>query len=160
VIYPQLLKTDFDRMPAILRDLHTRRGTLRAAGSVTVQHHHPRLARLLRFFPAGETSAALEVHAHDDREVWIRRFGKSIRRTVQTCDSGMLRESFGLLKIWFLLSADETGMRFSAHHARLCGVPAPIRVEAVTRAHGDASWEFEVKVHGLASYRGVMELQP
>jgi hypothetical protein len=47
-------------------------------------------------------------------------------------------------------------MRFEALSMRLCGVPLPIRVEATARGN-DSSWEFEVRIQRIGSYRGVME---
>jgi hypothetical protein len=46
-------------------------------------------------------------------------------------------------------------MRFESRAARLWGIPLPMRMEAWERG-GDSSWEFEVTVAHIGSYRGVV----
>jgi hypothetical protein len=76
-------------------------------------------------------------------------------RTVQWREGDLLVEAAGPLRIRFRLRSGERGMRFQSESARLWFVPIPLRIEA--REWGDdSSWEFEVIVAGVGSYRGRM----
>ena len=155
VIYRHLLKADFERLPRALRDFHATPGGGRATGRVAVRHASA-LARLLGMPPSGDDiPMQLEVIAEDHREVWIRRFGDVARRTVQYADGETLVETIGPLRMHFRLIADNDGVRFECIRARLFGIPFPLRVNAAERG-GDSSWEFEVVVARIGSYRGVM----
>jgi hypothetical protein len=114
------------------------------------------LAGLLGFPPAGDgIPMRLQVIASENREVWIRRFGAAELRTVQRLEGDLLLESIGPVRISFRVLADDTGMRFHTQRARFWIVPIPLRIEA--KAWGDdSSWDFQVTVAGVGSYRGTM----
>jgi hypothetical protein len=155
VLYPQLLQGDFDKLPRALREFHSRPGGGRASGAVSVRHASL-LARLIGFPASGDRiPMQLEVVAGENEEVWIRRFGDVVRKTIQTQAGDLLLEAAGPLRMFFRVLADETGLRFECQRARLWGIPLPLRVEA--RARGDdAGWEFEVTVASVGSYRGAV----
>lgn len=155
MIYQRLLRDDFEKLPRALRLFHSAPGGGRASGTVTVRHASGLLARLLDFPPSGENvPLQLEVVAGENEEVWIRRFGGAVRRSVQRCAGDLLREEFGPVRLFFRIHADDSGLRFIFLRARCWMIPLPIRVEA--REWGvDTSWEFEVAVRGVGSYRGV-----
>ena len=156
MLYPRLLRDDFEKLPKALRLFHSAPGGGRASGTATIRHASGLLARLLGFPPSGENvPLQLEVVADENKEVWIRRFGKVVRRSVQRSSGDLLREEFGPVRLFFRIRADESGLRFSSLRARLWMIPLPLRVEAREEG-GDSSWNFEVTVRGVGSYRGVV----
>jgi hypothetical protein len=160
MLYPQLLKDDFERLPRVLREFHSRPGGGRASGTVSVRHENGLLARLLGFPGSGDNiPAQLEVVSGENEEVWIRRFGGAVRRSIQSQAGDLLLERAGLVRVLFRVLADDTEMRFESQSARLWMIPLPLRVEARARG-GESAWEFEVTVAHVGSYRGCMIPSP
>ncbi len=158
MLYPQLLEGDFDKLPRALRLFHSAPGGGSASGTVTVRHVRSWLARLTGFPPSGEgIPLKLQVIASEGREIWIRDFGGAELRTVQRREGDLMLETSGPVRLTFRLRADERGIRLHLLRARFWFVPIPLRIEA--HAWGtDTSWEFEVIVAGVGSYRGTMVL--
>jgi hypothetical protein len=82
-----------------------------------------------------------------------------VRRSVQWIKDDLLVEAAGPLRLYFRVFAGERGMRFQSERARFWGIPLPLRVEGTARGAG-ASWEFEVTISHVGSYRGIMEPVP
>jgi hypothetical protein len=160
MLYPQLLDGNFGKLPGALREFHSRPGGGKASGRVSVRHASSLLARLVGFPPSGDNiPLQLEVVADENSEVWIRRFGGVELRTTQRREGELLLEMFGPVRMFFRILADERGMRFECQRARLWGIPLPLRVMA--SVWGDAtSWEVEVTVGGVGSYRGTLVAAP
>jgi hypothetical protein len=160
MLYPQLLNGSFEKLPGALREFHSRPRGGKASGTVSVRHDSAVLARLVGFPPSGDNiPLQLEVVAGENSELWIRRFGGVVLQTTQRRDGNLLLEMFGPVRMFFRILADERGMRFECQRARLWGIPLPLRVEA--RVWGNAtSWEMEVTVGGVGSYRGAMAAAP
>jgi hypothetical protein len=159
LIYPLLLEDDFEKLPGILRAFHSTKGERRATGTVTVRHQNAWLAWLVGFPPEGELPVRLDVAATDDEEVWTRRFGATVLRSIQRARGGLLMEDVGPVRIGFRVRACETGMQFESRGARLWGMPVPLRVEASARG-GDQCWRLAVTVAHVGSYCGVMTPAP
>ncbi len=160
MLYRQLLKDDFDRLPPALRQFHSAPGGGRAVGSVAVRHASGLLARLLGFPRAGDNlPMRLEVVASETQEIWIRRFGDVVRRSKQRLERDLLLETFGPVRLLFRVLADDRGMRFESQRASLWVLPLPLRVSATERG-GDRSWEFEVNIARVGSYSGAMAPLP
>ncbi|HEY1341339.1 MAG TPA: hypothetical protein VGF59_27705 [Bryobacteraceae bacterium] len=159
MVYRELLKDDFERLPAPLRRFHSSaRG--RARGLIFVRHRNRALARLLGFPAAGENIAAdLEVTATDRGEIWTRRFGNHVMRSLQRCERGLLVETMGPIRLQFRVTADAAGLSLKSEGVRYLGVPVPIQLRATERGCG-SGWEFAVDVPHVASYGGAMELLP
>jgi hypothetical protein len=156
MIYPELLKVDFEKLPLVLREFHSAMGERWAEGSVVIRHEWPWLARLVGFPRAGaNVPVRLHVVAAENEEIWIRWFGNSRRRTTQRVAGGLLVEKAGPLHVEFRIFASETGLRFESHAARLWGIPLPLRMEAWARG-GDAGWEVNVRIAHIGSYRGLV----
>lgn len=154
MIYPHLLKADFGKLPLVLREFHAAAGQKRAVGTVAIRHERPWLARLVGFPAEGtDIPLRLQVDAAEDREVWTRWFGDSMRRSVQWASGDVLVEKAGPVRIGLRISASATGMRFESKSASLWGIPLPLRMDAWTRADG-SSWEVEVTIAHIGSYRG------
>lgn len=158
MLYPELLKTDFDKLPPALRRLHSGQGLRRASGTVSVRHASGPLARMVGFPPAGDDiPLRLEVAADGNREVWVRNFGDRTRRSVQGCHNSLLVEHAGPLRVEFQVTAEIDGLHFQSRRASLWGLPIPVNIEAFERGSGEG-WEFEVSVAHVGWYGGTMEL--
>jgi len=156
MLYPQLLNGDFARLPRALREFHSTPGGGRAAGTVVVRRDNDLLAQLAGFPPSGENiPIELEVVASEDTEVWTRRFGDVVLRTLQRREGDLLLETFGPVRMFFRLRADESGMRFECLRARCWAMPLPLGVQATARG-GEFSWEVDVTIPHIGSYQGVM----
>lgn len=156
MLYPMLLKADFEKLPGVLRGFHSAPRGGRAKGTVSVRHQSI-LARLIGFPPAGDgIPLRVEVMAMESKEVWVRHFGNAIRRSVQTVEGDLMVEAMGPVRIFFRLYADSTGIRFVSQRATLWRIPLPLRVIAVTKGQ-KFSWDFAITVCGIGSYRGSVE---
>lgn len=156
MLYPELLKSDFDRLPQALREFHSAPGGGRARGTASVRHSSGLLARLAGFPPeGGNVPLQLEVLASENQEVWIRRFGETVLKSVQRQSGGLIAESFGRLKILLRVTVEDSRMRFVSEGVRWWIIPLPLSVMA-TEWGDEAHWEFDVNVLGLGSYRGMM----
>jgi Domain of unknown function (DUF4166) len=156
VLYPQLLKGDFEKLPRALREFHSRPGGGRASGTVAVRHRSGLLARILRFPASGDNiPAQLQVVSGENEEVWIRRFGGVVRKSIQSQSGGLLLEKAGTVRLFFRLLAGDGELRFESERVLLWRIPVPLRVQG--RARGsESAWEFEVTVAHVGSYRGTM----
>ena len=160
MLYPQLLKADFERLPRALREFHSRPGGGRASGTVSVRHVCGMLARLFGFPAAGNNiPAQLDVVSGENEEVWIRRFGGVVLKSIQSRSGDLLLEKAGPVRLFFRVRADDGEMRFESQGARMWMIPLPLRVEARARG-GESGWEFEVTVAHVGSYRGSMIPSP
>jgi hypothetical protein len=157
VLYPQLLGDDFERLPRALRDFHTRPGGDRACGVAEVRHSAGMLARLLGFPAPGESiPVQLQVIAGENEEVWVRRFGSSVRRSVQRREGALLVETAGPVRVFFRVWVAENEMRFQSERVRLWIIPRPLRIVAFARGAGEG-WEFDVRIRHIGGYRGSMK---
>jgi Domain of unknown function (DUF4166) len=160
VLYPQLLAADFASLPRVLREFHSVPRGGRASGTVVVRHTNRWLARLVGFPGIGENiPLQLEVQTNGNCEIWVRRFGSVILRTSQRQEGDLLLETRGLVRIFFRIFADESGMRFESQRARLWMIPLPLRVEATVRGN-ESSWEVDVTVGHIGSYQGSLASAP
>ncbi|HTM50429.1 MAG TPA: hypothetical protein VL285_17165 [Bryobacteraceae bacterium] len=160
MLYPQLLGDDFDRLPRALRDFHTRPGGARASGVADVRHSAGRVARLLGFPAPGERiPAELQVIAGENEEVWVRRFGTAVRKSVQRREGALLVETAGPVRVFFRVWVVENEMRFQSERVRLWIIPLPLRIDAYARGAGEG-WEFDVQIRRVGGYRGSMKPVP
>jgi hypothetical protein len=160
VLYPQLLKDDFERLPRALREFHSRPGGGRASGTVAVRHVSGVLAKLVGFPASGDhIPTQLEVVSGEKEEVWIRRFGDVVRKSIQTQSGDLLLEKAGPVRVFFRLLAGDGELRFESERVLLWMIPVPLRVEARVRG-GESGWEFEVTIAHVGSYRGSMLPSP
>jgi len=156
MIYRALLDQDFEKLPAVLRAFHSAPGQRSAVGTMSIHRQNALLAWLIGFPPEGEqVPVKLDVLATEDQETWTRSFNGIVRSSTQWAAGGLLVEQAGPVRIAFRLHASEDGLRFESQRTEIFGIPVPLPVEA--RAHGgETSWEVEVKIAHVGSYRGVM----
>jgi hypothetical protein len=156
MIYRALLEEDFEKLPPVLRVFHSAPGQRRAAGTLTIRRQSVVLAWLVGFPQEGEhVPVRLDVFATQDDETWTRSFGGAVRSSTQWASGGLLVEKAGPLRIAFRIHASADGLTFESRRAEVWGIPVPLRVEASARG-GETSWEVEVTVAHVGSYRGVM----
>jgi len=156
VLYPQILGPDFQKLPRALREFHSSPSGGSATGTVTVRHSNRWLARLVGFPRAGEQiPLRLNVAASGDGEVWTRHFDGVPLRSKQYRDGDLLMEEVGPLRIFFRLLADASGMRFESLRARVWRIPVPLSIQAEARGD-DTSWQIQVTVAHVGTYRGMM----
>jgi Domain of unknown function (DUF4166) len=156
MIYRALLDGDFAKLPPVLRTFHSAPGKRCASGTMSIRRESGLLAWLVDFPPAGErVPVRLEVDGADGRETWTRWFGTLMRRSTQRAEGGLLVEEAGPVRIAFRIRASESGMSFESQRAELWGIPVPLHIEAFLRG-GELSWEVEVRIRHVGSYRGVM----
>jgi hypothetical protein len=160
MVYKRLLQDDFDCMAPVLRKLHDAK-TVRARGSVSVRRRSQWLARLFGFPKSGDDiPLELTVEGGAEGEVWTRKFGGDILRSVQRAQDGLMIEDMGPLRLKLRVFADGESLRLQSLSASFRKLPVPLRVKAVERGLSGERWEFEVEVAPVGSYRGVMELLP
>jgi hypothetical protein len=160
VLYRQLLKSDFERLPPALREFHSRPGGGRASGTVSVRHISGLLAWLAGFPASGDNiPAQLEVVSGDNEEVWIRSFGGAVRKSIQRLSGDLLLEIAGPVRVFFRVRVDDRGMRFESQRVLLWMIPMPVRVRA-RAGGGESAWDFEVEIARVGSYRGCMTPSP
>jgi hypothetical protein len=156
VLYPQLLRGDFAKLPRVLREFHSAPGGGQASGTVAVRHVNRLLARMAGFPASGEDIPLhLDVVAGEDEEVWTRRFGESVLQSVQCRRGELLLEAIGPVRVFFRVFGDSSGMRFESTRARFWRIPLPLKVRAEARGN-QSSWDIQVTVRGVGSYRGVV----
>ena len=159
MIYRALLEDDFEKLPAVLRMFHSAPGRRCATGTLSIRRESAFLAWLVGFPPEGENvPVRLDVVATEDEEIWTRWFGGVVRSSTQWAAEGLLVEEAGPVRIAFQVSAYQGGMSFESRRARVWGIPVPLRIEAAV-CGGEASWEVEVKIAHVGSYRGAMTLK-
>ncbi len=111
----------------------------------------------MRFPPSGRNiPATLDVTIEENREIWRRRFGDIVRESEQRFHHGLLIERAGPAEITFRVTPSPSGICYEAVSSRVFGVPFPIRARAREEG-GESSWEFEVQIDRIGSYRGKME---
>jgi hypothetical protein len=159
MIYRALLEDDFEKLPTVLRVFHSAPGQRCATGALTIRRQSAFLAWLVGFPPEGKhVPVRLDVVATEDEEIWTRWFGGVVRSSTQWAAGGLLVEEAGPIRIAFQIRACQGGMSFESRRAQVWGIPVPLRIEAVVRG-GETSWEVEVKIAHVGSYRGAMTLK-
>jgi hypothetical protein len=172
-LYQRILEADFDRLPAVLRDFHSLPEGGRAHGILTVERGSGALRRVLARSlglpePGRDVPVHVEVVVRDGREIWIRRFGASVLRTVQAHRRGRMIERAGPCQIVFALAVTDSGLRFCSERTLLFGIPLPaafsLRVDASTDSMGDR-WKLAVDIAApglgmLTRYWGVIAPTP
>ncbi len=159
MIYRTLLEENFDKLPAVLRVFHSAPGRRCALGTLSIRRHSAFLSWLVGFPPEGEhVPVRLDIFATEEEETWTRSFDGLVRSSTQWASGGLLVEKAGPLRIAFRIRAGENGLTFESRRAKIWGIPVPLRVEALAQG-GETSWEVEVNITHVGSYRGVMTLK-
>ena len=170
MLFRHALGSDFERLPAPIRALHSVRGPTVFTGRADIDAGSNVLARLLARvfrFPAAARQTTVEVHIdpHGDSETWRRHFGKHSFASVlgRGVAAGRLSESFGPVCCQLRVVANAQGLELSIEGARFGVLPLPRWLAPWTRAaervdeHGRFNFDVEIGLHGvgrLVRYRG------
>ncbi|MEP7156502.1 MAG: DUF4166 domain-containing protein [Betaproteobacteria bacterium] len=129
-LYQIVLGDAWDRLPAAVRELHGHTESARYRGRGSVERGQGLLSRivgvLMRFPPAMEdTPVSVDFDIHDGEETWTRTFGRHSFQSTLSAKGKYLRESFGAVKILFMLETDANALRMLPVRWTALGVPVP-----------------------------------
>ncbi len=166
-LYRRLLGAALDEAPERLRRFHTGPMGGKGFGLFVVERGRSipqrTLARLMRLpSPGRDVPVHLDVRPDGDREIWLRRFGTRLLRTVQWSRGELLAERSGPITLFMRLSADRHGIGFHYHASRFLGIPIPrpLAMHVNARANGTPrGWLVEVIISSpifgtITTYRG------
>lgn len=171
-LYRRLLGERFGALPPRVAELHDVASVSVWVGRADVRRGRSLpsrvVATLLGLPPAG-FDQPLEVSFLPDggTEIWTRRFGHAVFRSVQYERRGLLRERVGPTTFVFALEVSSEGLSLKLEGMRLLGVPLPpfmlppIRTRESER---DGRYHFEVEaglplIGLLVRYEGWLERQ-
>jgi hypothetical protein len=176
-LYPELLGSAWDALPAEIRALHEVNGMSGAEGRATVTRGRGLLARLAGAaigFPAASEDIPVQVRfeASDTEETWTRRFGNQSFSSRQFAGTGrsqrLLCEAFGPLVFAMALVVEGNRLSLVVRRWSLFGLPLPMWL--APRSHAwesseDGRFHFHVEIsHPLTGlivkYAGWLVLQP
>jgi hypothetical protein len=169
-LYRRLLGARFDALPPRVAELHDVTAVSVWRGRADVERGRSlivlALAKLLGLPPAGRAQA-LEVTFTPDggTELWERRFGEAVFRSLQFERHGLLRERVGWVTLLFALEVSEAGLSLLPRGVRFLGVPLPPLLVPKVRtmeSERDGRYRFEVEgslplVGLLVRYEGWLE---
>ena len=135
-LYREVLGADYDRLPALIQEMHDVRGRHSARGRGRVQrssHLFGRLVAELLAMPAPAQDIPVETSftLQDGVESITRNYNGSILITHQAMvpdpkgGAPLLLERFGPMKLFIRLEGTEEGITFHLQRCKLLGLPLP-----------------------------------
>lgn len=170
-IFQTALGTDWDKLPAPLRDLHTVPASRRWSGTAQVTRGNNPLARvicrLFGFPPAAQDiPVTVTMTRRGDKEIWTRRFGTRIFRShLRVGRGGFVTERFGPFRFELGLNVAEGALHYPVRRGWFLGLPWPRallpRSAAVEQVTEDGDAQFDVALSAplagpLVRYRGTL----
>jgi hypothetical protein len=169
-LYRRLLGQRFEQLPARVRELHDVTGASVWTGRANVERGRSRLSNLVATLfglpPAGRDQA-LEVSFMPDggTELWTRRFGSALFRSLQYERGGLLNERVGPSTFVFALATSADGMALKLQAVRFLGVllprflaPAVFTFESEREGHYHFEVEASLPLLGrIVRYEGWLE---
>ncbi len=152
-LYRRLLGARFDQLPAPVADLHNVTATSVWTGRADVERGNSLASRVVASLfglpPAGRDQTLQVVFDPiEGREIWQRKFGSKVFRSVQYERAGLLRERIGLVVFVFALDVSADGMALKLDGVCILGVPLPRWLNPSVRtlewAHG-GRYHFQVE---------------
>ena len=170
-LYRRLLGPDWDRLPPCVAALHDVSDELTARGRADIQRGRGWLAQLaatLAGFPKAAAETDVEVHfqARDGIEIWTRRFGGKVFRSVQMAggdaDAPRLAEDLGPFRILMALVVENGRLLLQVRGWRFLGLHMPMALAPGGTVHEeerDGRFRFHVEVRAplvglIVRYRG------
>jgi hypothetical protein len=157
-LFRSLMATDFDRLPAPIRELHDRRGDCRADGRCRIELGGTRLARLLAtlmLLPPEGSDVALTVSfgVRDGIETWRRNFAGAVmtsrlRRGAGALAGLVIEQRFPLTAA-IRLVADAAGVTYRPVRCWLFGLRLPAWLQpsmAARESVVDGRFHFDVEI--------------
>jgi Domain of unknown function (DUF4166) len=170
LLFKDILRGAFDRLPQCVSALHRRQGRHTYRGEVEVDRGRNVLALLCAWAtalpPAGKAPIDVEIVADGGRERWTRRVGRHAMRSQLWTDGELLCERLGLVVFGFRLSVEGGEIVWRTVRVRVFGfVPLPPSCFAGVQARESGvggRYRFEVRaelpiVGLLVHYRGWLE---
>lgn len=170
-LYSNILQSDWNRLPAAIRDIHDTSRHHAAEGRAAVTRGNSLIARIVNTifqFPAANDDIPVRVDflTRDGQEIWQRRFDEDRFSSCISAGAGpsRLTERFGALAFEFVLSAMQDRLEMQFCGWRLWGLPLPRflapHIHAVETA-GDGIFNFDVGIAlpfgvPLLHYRGTL----
>jgi hypothetical protein len=154
-LYRRLLGPRFDGLPRRVAELHDVTAVSVWRGRADVERGRSPAARavasLFGLPPAGRDQP-LEVTftPQGGTEIWTRRFGDAVFRSVQYERRGRLRERVGPTTFVFALDVSPPGLGLVLEGVRFVGMPLPRLLAPKLRtleSEGDGRYRFEVEAH-------------
>jgi hypothetical protein len=154
-LYRRVLGATFDVLPARVRELHDLRGPAVWCGEASVERGRSLLSRVaaaITGLPPAGTDQPLRVTFEPvgTSEIWSRRFGRVLFRSIQYERDGFLVERVGPATFVFTAVASTEGLALRLEGFRALGVPLPRWLHPTVctfeREH-DGRYEFEVEAH-------------
>jgi hypothetical protein len=170
-LYRRLLGADWHRLPPCVAALHDVSDELTAHGRADIERGRGWLARLaatLAGFPRTAAETDVEVHflARDGIEIWTRRFGGKVFRSVQmaggNAEAPLLAEDLGPFRILMALVVEDGRLLLQVRGWRFLGLPMPMALAPGGTVHEeerDGRFRFHVEVRAplvglIVRYRG------
>jgi hypothetical protein len=171
-LYRRLLGERFESLPPRVRELHDLAFASVWTGRADVERGTSLLSRIVATLfglpPAGRDQP-LEVTFMPDggTELWTRRFGQAVFRSLQYERGGLLRERVGPSTFVFALEASADGLALKLRGVRILGVPLPrfLPPSVFTfESERDGRYHFEVEaglplLGRIVRYQGWLEQQ-
>ena len=173
-LYPGILGSAFDRLPAPLRALHGNAAGRQWAGSAAVRRGRNPVAVLIATligFPKTASSVPVSVTfaPHGDTERWTRRFGgrsfSSVQSTGRGRDAFLLVERFGVASFALALVVEGDRLTLVPRRWSLLGMPMPrfmLPSGASVECERNGRFCFDVEISApviglIVAYRGTLE---
>lgn len=161
-LYRRVLGARFDQLPPKVRELHDLQGTAAWVGRADVERGRSWVARigaaLTSLPPTGKDQPLQVTFAQDgDEEIWSRRFGTSLFRSVQYQDGGRVCERVWPVTFVFALDASGEGLGLKLEGLRLLGVPMPrFAHPAITTFESDGEGRYRFGVEARLPLFGLL----
>jgi hypothetical protein len=134
-LYRRMLAGAWNGLPPAVAAMHDSAATRTVEGRATVERGTGLAARIIAAiigFPAANPDIPVSVRFEcaDGRETWIRTFGKTSFRSVQSAGTGrdtyLLAEDFGPFRVLIALVPDKGRLRLVIRGWRFLGLPLPL----------------------------------
>ncbi|PZN92119.1 MAG: DUF4166 domain-containing protein [Alphaproteobacteria bacterium] len=145
-LFARVMGSRFDRLPPMVRQLHSGAGTAVGAAEV-VRGCHPlarMVAALFGFPPAGSHRLRVSFATDAAGECWTRAFGRHRFSSRLGQQGAALVERFGPLRFAFDLISEDAGLRMAMTGWSCAGVPMPMRLAPRTLAR---EWQQDGRFH-------------
>jgi hypothetical protein len=153
-LWRRILGSEFDLLPAGVRDMFDHNGHRYARGTAEVECGDSRIARLcvtLSGFPRPGKNIPVSIlfQADGDADIWHRTFAGRSFSSVHLGTDNVLIERFGALTFVFRLTGSADGVVFDMIETRLFGIalPGPISpIVAAKQSDAQGRFRFEITV--------------
>lgn len=161
-LYRRVLGAHFDQLPPQVKALHDITRATVWKGHADVERGRSLLCRLAGWItslpPQGHAqSLVVSFEPAADTEIWTRRFGNSIFRSVQFACGDRLCERVGPVTFHFDANVDGTTLALHLRAMRVLGVPVPAFLHpAVATAEREIDGRYHFRVESILPWFGLL----